>query len=895
VLNEQLDDSGRSRRIGKFFILIQSVNELFREHVFGNECTENSGGVENCINKFRALGEISNIWYSKVIPQISSMDSDEKQSLSRGGNNEYFRFRNYENVDEIEELVRIINDVYLNDLRYTYQFTVNKIHAMPIQISTEVRKDQISKYEELRDIIINDLNQLPYQNNRDVWLNIINANIWLSEVGLILRNIKGKSPINLIRSFEQLKFKLLSFNDKIIGRILKYYDRRDGWDIKSKEELIGWIDNNIKNQKEKIDNAYKIRNTDNTGIDGLENYLKYKSTITQQESEKSFDEVINDIGVEIVNDEDFPDILSNYVIDDELLKQRKEILGEIESLNSKIRNIYDKRKQLKIVGNENWENEGKTKLPKYINEKENLEEQLRIIDPIKALFESDSGWGNNYINCGPNDKYSNYLAQYYGTPKKAHKAHKALLNKQQIDAVNNPNIQIGKRDCENYNLEKLTTEIDRVSNREDIKNELTNNFTEYSENNDITNLVNKSINLVDIIFKMIIDKGILTNTPLQKYKSYINMIKIYSQGENQKEMLTQLIYDLNQLKNVVESYDILTDTAESPQTSSEEDTQEEGTKLLSKTGLQSLLNKISKNSWDREEIKDYFVKVREHNNVAYEKSFEKECNEIQYFKKVTGGDRPRIIDENNNNTHLVNYILSANTENNYISTEKIVDTIFSEVKDLLKDENAIKNRLKKYDLEVLSNITLTQKNGGGTFELSPSKERYIEVKDTKPKDYHFSEFFGVYKSTKSEVYKRMKNLIDNEETNENENFERYNKFVEGLVEKLISGEGEKIIDIIKSKLQGVFFEKYEFCPIDNIKFSWSTVGQGKEGGREKRVTIRIEPIDYDKIYVWKEGNSNCGRFKFDGCEENPECSQNESTDRLDEIIENFFDTGKFVI
>jgi hypothetical protein len=40
------------------------------------------------------------------------------------------------------------------------------------------------------------------------------------------------------------------------------------------------------------------------------------------------------------------------------------------------------------------------------------------------------------------------------------------------------------------------------------------------------------------------------------------------------------------------------------------------------------------------------------------------------------------------------------------------------------------------------------------------------------------------------------------------------------------------------------------------------VGQGKEGNREKRVTIRIEPIDYDKIYVWKEGNSNCGkRFK----------------------------------
>ena len=330
VLNEQLDASGRSRRIGKFFILIKSVNELFREHVFSNECTENRGGVENCIRKFRVLGEISNIWYKKVIPQISSMDSDEKQSLSRGGNNEYIRFRNYENVDEIEELVEIINGGYLNDLRNTYQSTVNKIHAMPVQISTEVRKDQISKYEELRDIIINDLNQLPYQNTRDVWLNIINVNIWLSEVGLILRNIKGKSPSDLIRSFEQLKFKLLSFNDKIIGRILKYYDRRDGWDIKTKEELIGWIDNNIKNQKEKIDNAYKIPNTDNTGIDTLKDYLEYKSIMTQQKSEESFDELVNDIGVEIVNNEDFPYILSNYVIDKELLEQRKEILDLLD-------------------------------------------------------------------------------------------------------------------------------------------------------------------------------------------------------------------------------------------------------------------------------------------------------------------------------------------------------------------------------------------------------------------------------------------------------------------------------------------------------------------------------------------------------------------------------------
>jgi hypothetical protein len=841
------------------------------------------------------------IEWDKVIDILGKMDDNELSKISRGGDNEWLTFKfanNLKGISNINDAVKVLQSQYYNEIKKYYYELINKIHRD--SNTSENIEEIIGRYEKLKVLIEKLCSKTSYEKflevecqkmkgrlDDNIIRNSILINDWISKYKKIktlyyenrssmdyIKNIE-----DYIKNLEDLKVDYSLLPPKKKGEIIYYFkfhfDNKGGFDF-NVENFVDWIDNTINNQEKLKNKDYKVRNTDNTGIDVVKDYLNYKSTITQEDSEKSFSELVNDIGVDRVENEDFPTILSNYVIDKELLEQRKDILDKIKKINSKITNINDKREQLKNADRLDWENEGKTKLPQYENEKENLEEQLRIIDPIKALFDSDNGWGNNYINCGPNDKYSNYLAQYYGTPKKAHKA---LLNKHQIDAVNNPNTQIGKRDCENYNLEKLTTEIDRVSNREDIKNELTNNFTD----------------LVDIIFKMIIDKGILTNTPLQKYKSYINMIKIYSQGENQKEMLTQLIYDLNQLKNVVESYDILTDTAESPQTSSEEDTQEEGTKLLSKTGLQSLLNKISKNSWDREEIKDYFVKVREHNNVAYEKSFEKECNEIQYFKKVTGGDRPRIIDENNNNTHLVNYILSANTENNYISTEKIVDTIFSEVKDLLKDENAIKNRLKKYDLEVLSNITLTQKNGGGTFELSPSKERYIEVKDTKPKDYHFSEFFGVYKSTKSEVYKRMKNLIDNEETNENENFERYNKFVEGLVEKLISGEGEKIIDIIKSKLQGVFFEKYEFCPIDNIKFSWSTVGQGKEGGREKRVTIRIEPIDYDKIYVWKEGNSNCGRFKFDGCEENPGCSQNESTDRLDEIIENFFDTGKFVI
>ena len=895
VLNEELNEDGKSDRIGKFFNMDKGVKKLYYNKVKPNKCTKTDGDVDSCLKNLKGMATISNIWYERVIPHIKNMDQDEKEVISRGGENPYiyFLFSNLknQNINDIENLVGEIGEYYLFRIMKVYNWTKQKIQDIEASWSPDLRKQQLSKLEELKGIIKKDLKELPRQENRDVWLGLINSNIWLGEVALLFRNYGAKLPQDKINSFEELKKKLIYFDDYTTEKIIDYYKMRTSkgsiWNFKTKNDIINWIDNNINKQKLEISNAYKVPNTDNTGIDIAKSYLEYKSAITQEDAEKSFSELVNDIGVDRVEDKDFPDILSKYVIDKELLEQRKDILDKIKKINSKIDNIKEKRKEREERGDENWKNEGKTKLPQYENEKKNLEEQLRIIDPIKALFDSDSGWGNNYINCGPNDEYSNYLKSYYGTLPKAHKA---LLNRQQLAAVNIPNSTRGTRNCKKYNLENLRNKIGVVPNRVNIKDELTNNFTEYSENNDITNLLNKSINLVDNIFKIIIDKEILTNIPLQKYKSFINMIKIYSRGENTKQKLLQLVYDLNQLKNVVESYDTLSGTATSPQSSDEEDGQEEGTKLLNKIKLQSLLKDISKNSWDKEKIKDYFVKVREHNNVAYEKSFEKKCNDIQYFKKVTGGDSPRIIDKNNNNTHLVNYILSTDTENKYISTEKIVETIFGEVKDLLKDEKAIKNRLKKYDLEVLSNITLTQKNGGGTFELSPSKERYIEVKDTKPKDYHFSEFFGVYKSTKSEVYKRMKNLIDDEETDEDENFERYNEFVKELVEKLISVEGKQIIDIIKSKLQGIFFEKYQFCPIDNIKFSWSTVGQGKEGGREKRVTLRIEPIDYDEIYIWEEGNSNCGKHqRFEGCEENPGCAPNS----LEESITNFFDTGNF--
>ena len=46
----------------------------------------------------------------------------------------------------------------------------------------------------------------------------------------------------------------------------------------------------------------------------------------------------------------------------------------------------------------------------------------------------------------------------------------------------------------------------------------------------------------------------------------------------------------------------------------------------------------------------------------------------------------------------------------------------------------------------------------------------------------------------------------------------------------------------------------------------------------------------NKLYYWKEGNSNCGnQFKYPNCETDSGCVP----DNLEESITNFFDTGNF--
>jgi hypothetical protein len=879
-----------------------NIRSFFLQSKDANMNRINANKNLNGLDKLDKLIE-SAIEWDKVIGILGKMGADDLSKISRGGDKEWSTFKfaiNLNGISNINDAVMILQGQTNSEIILVYKELINKIHYdSKGAIKTE---EIIGRYEKLRDSIV-ELGKTSFKNDgikymldkidSNIKLNSISSNDWIHKYKEIKKQYYGnKSSEDYVKNLKELKDdynELPPDKKEIIIKYFKHqYDKKGGFgfDIGN---FVEWIDNIIKNQEEETERVRK----------DLETYRnKYLSTITPEQSEESFDKIVDDIYVEEVKKDEwdkdiapiFAPILSEYSVDDE----------ELREIVTKIKEKKDKLTKLETERTEKGEEHGSRQIPLLSKEIENLEEHLKIIDPIKVFFDTNNEWRNYLGYCkGTNDeeysKIDEFLKKTYG---KTSKNYQGVLNitvktfdpnsfkKSQVNDITNI-----RKNCKSKTFIQLISELSGTTKRETIQTNLKESF----EAN--TDLVEKCIRLVDKIFKSIIENGIYVDDEkqqkslLKKYKSYMNMVKIYSGGEDQKEKLNQLAYDLNQLKNVVDSYNSLTDKAESP-SPSEEDTQEEGAKSLNRDGLRNLLNDISKNSWDKEEIKDYFVKVREHNNVAYEKSFEKECDDTQYFEKAKGGDNPRIIDVTQNNTHLVDYILSADTENKYITTEKIVETVFGEVKSLLNDESAFEKRLKKYDLKVLSDVILT--NGNDTITLSPSDEKFIEVKLTKPQDYHFSEFFGVYKSTKSKVYKRMKNLVEGVESDVEENFGRYNGFVDGLVEKLISEEGRKIIDIIKSKLQGIFFSNYEFCPIDNIKFSWSTVGQGKEGGREKRVTLRVEP-DISKLYTWKEGNPNCDRFKFVGCDKTPGCPQNESTDRIDNIIENFFDTGNFDI
>ena len=299
-------------------------------------------------------------------------------------------------------------------------------------------------------------------------------------------------------------------------------------------------------------------------------------------------------------------------------------------------------------------------------------------------------------------------------------------------------------------------------------------------------------------------------------------------------------------------------------------------KNKSKKALKTIINSINLKG-DAEEIISGLERINTkiYKHVLYEQSF-CECEDGIYFKGCgdSVGDRSVLLSAGN--TPLKNLIDST------LTVSGCVESLYGEIIE------GVGRKISKHDIVANTAINL---NGGITI----SKDTLIEVKRKKRSEldetsqFLLSEFFAIYKNEPDRTNYRTP-----------EKYNKYNEIITGLVEKLNNQEE----DVIKESFNttgGIFLQDYMFYPQGSYKLVWSTKSERAtlkadrlnkdiiyEDGvsfleDEKRLTVRFEITG--EGYQWVEGNCN-----IEG-----EQPTNESTDRIDNIIENFFDTGNFDI
>jgi|TARA_R110000772_G_scaffold171142_3_gene283164 hypothetical protein len=314
------------------------------------------------------------------------------------------------------------------------------------------------------------------------------------------------------------------------------------------------------------------------------------------------------------------------------------------------------------------------------------------------------------------------------------------------------------------------------------------------------------------------------------------------------DVINNLITRINDTLYVIHEKDILNKTK----------------KNKSKKALKTIINSINLDK-DIEEIISGLERInkRTYEHVLYELSFcECEDNEgINYFRDCGSSLGNRSILLSAGNTPLKNLIDST------LTVTECVESLYSEIM------RGAGRSIVKHDITSNREINL-----GG---LTIAEDTHIEVKRVslnkiKTEGFTFSEFFAIYK-----------NEPDRTNYYTPEKFNRYNGIISSLVKKLKDDGDDGIKDLFEST-GGIFLKDYMFYPKGSYELVWSDYSdrsQIKKGEHEdflddeKRLTVRFEITG--EGYQWVEGNCNL--------------QQNESTDSLDNIIENFFDTGKFVI
>jgi hypothetical protein len=278
--------------------------------------------------------------------------------------------------------------------------------------------------------------------------------------------------------------------------------------------------------------------------------------------------------------------------------------------------------------------------------------------------------------------------------------------------------------------------------------------------------------------------------------------------------------------------------------------------------VKDLFNKLSvEENVDVYDIVDFLenINVRKLSYDVYEKSF-CECGG-DYFTGCNkkDGDQSKLF--NNAVTEIKKYLGGEYKDLPFTGASESIYNLIMEKETTVAD---------KYDIVSKSAVTLTN-------DVVIPKDKKIEVKKyVEGESYTLSEFIGLYKRRKD---------IEKYKDENGEYYLRYNNIIEDVVRRLnendrgLSNSFKNETDN-DNKLFGVFVDDYQFYKYDQIDLFWSIDSNQKRFKDEFRITLKFKIKDGQRPTQWVEGNCNL--------------QQNESTDRLDEIIENFFDTGKFV-
>ena len=291
-----------------------------------------------------------------------------------------------------------------------------------------------------------------------------------------------------------------------------------------------------------------------------------------------------------------------------------------------------------------------------------------------------------------------------------------------------------------------------------------------------------------------------------------------------------------------------------------------------------------------ESLKTYFNKIKEKeycyifsencelssSDVGKVMDFFGKTYENSFLTKGFKKDDNRGTESMIHNLSKVGFNFSEKIKSDDYDVDEISNYIIGNIENYLKDKKSI----VKYDLITSRPIKDINNN-----TIIPDKGK-VEVKDINYVDSYLSEFLASpVKKTEYEIRTNTEYL------------KRYNEVIGKVYNHLNAEYKNTIPNLIAKDLEGMIIANNIFIPNKdkNIEFYLSNIGRSNSE-KQLRVAVRYD-INLDK---WK----NFYKIGDDGIlyplKEKPNISLKnkriyESTDRLDNIIENFFDTGKFVI